>query len=191
MTRNRIVRNADSDPVSPFATGTFSNQVHDPYLVRVTDGERFAFGSVAVLVDECDHPLDGFASRLTALQRDVDETAVVDTHRVPEGLTTTPGCLTDGHLVLVGVTYDRIGVCYLRDLPLFTTGVPVFDSAHRSFGIVRSGSKMQKTVHAVRVRCVRYHCTTVHRSLFADEEVGTCLYRRKVIGERREEQQSC
>ena len=170
--RDGVVRNPNSHPVGSFLTGPFADEVHDPNLVRVAERERFAFGGVAVFVDERNEPLDGFAGCFRTLQRDINETSVIDTDGVPQCLTSAPCGLTDSYLVLVHVTHHRIGVRHLRNGTLRTTGIPVFHFAHRTFRIVSSRREMQETVHSVRVSGIGNHRRAIHRGIFADEEVG-------------------
>ena len=83
MCSNRIIRNTHCYPVSTFSTGTFTDQIHDPYLVGVAEGERLPFGSIAVLVHQFDEALDCFTCRFRTLQSNIDEASVVDTDGIP------------------------------------------------------------------------------------------------------------
>ena len=73
MCSNRIVGDTHCHPVSALTTGTFADQIHDPYLVGIAEGEGLTFRSIAVFVDEVDEALDSFACRFRTLQSDIDE----------------------------------------------------------------------------------------------------------------------
>ena len=176
MRTNGVVGHTYGYPVSAFPACPLTNKIHHPYLVRVTNGERLAFRSVAVLVDEGDHPLDRLTGCFRSLKRNVDKRTVVHTHGVPQFLASAPGGLTDGDLVLVGVTDYRIGVSDLRDLSLRTTRIPVFHFAHRTFRPVLCRREMQKTVHAIRVSRIGNHRAAIRRSVLAHEEIRAGLY---------------
>ena len=155
MTADTIIRNTCCDPVSAFLSGTFANHVHDPYLVRVGDGEGLPFGRVAVLFHERHHAVDCLSGSLTALQSDVHQAAVIDAYRVPQLLAATPGRLAYRQLVLVHVAHHVIRMCHLRNESLRTVTVPVAHLAHTACRMICRRTIMQKAVQRVTVRSIR------------------------------------
>ena len=68
MTGNLAVGDPHRDPDRPLAPGAGSHHLQDPCLLRVGDGERFAFVAVAMLGHQAGHHLDGLAGGACPLQ---------------------------------------------------------------------------------------------------------------------------
>ena len=78
-----IVGDANRHPNGTFFLIAFANHLHNPHLVRVGNGERFAFRRITIASHEIGHHLNGFASRLGALQTECHQRHVVyATHRI-------------------------------------------------------------------------------------------------------------
>ena len=75
--------------------------------------------------------------------------------------------------MLVGVTHYGIRVRRLGNEAQRTTRIPVLYLAHSAGLMIRCGHKMQETVHAIRIGGIRDDRTSVRRSGFADQEIGT------------------
>ena len=60
--RDAVVRDADGHPYGALTTGPFADHFHDPYLILVGDGERFATAVVTVRSHKVGHHLDRLAS---------------------------------------------------------------------------------------------------------------------------------
>ena len=119
------------------------------------------------------HHLDGLAGGFGALQRDVDQVAVVhDTRGVEQLVKTSEGGLPDGQLVFVHIADHRIGMFRLLDLSEFLAGVPFVNIHHGAFGIVGGGTVVEFAVEHVRVGGVANHRGTVFAGSFGDEKVG-------------------
>ena len=115
MCSDAVVRNTCSYPYGTFLPRAFADDIHNPNLIRVAEREGLTLAGIAVLLDQRGHALDSLASRLAALQSNVDKASVIDAYGIPELLQSSPCRLTDGELVLVGVADNIVGVCYLRD----------------------------------------------------------------------------
>ena len=63
-----VVGDAQGDPDGPFPTLPFADDLHDPRIIGVTDGDAFAATIVAVLLHQLGHALDGLAGVGGALQ---------------------------------------------------------------------------------------------------------------------------
>ena len=150
-----------------------ADELHNPGLLGINDGEGLALGGVAVGVHQLGNDLDGLAGVLGALQGNVNQGAVVD-HPLAlfQFLDAAVGGLADGQLPLVHVADNRVGVRHLRDLAEQLARVPLDDIHHRAGGIVLGRAVVKFTVKLVRVGGVGDEAGTVPAGAFRDNEVG-------------------
>ena len=152
----------------------FSNQLKNPSLVGVGDGERLAFAAVAISIQQFADDLDGFAGGLGTLQGDVDEGAVVDeAGSFPEFGTATVGGFTDHELMLVHVANDRIGVGHFWNLAEFLARVPLNDITERAGRMVGGRHEIEFTIEGVRVGGIGNHTTAGSAGTLGDDKIRT------------------
>ena len=87
-------------------------------------------------------------------------------------LTSAPGALGDGHLVLVHITHDGIGVGHLGDGTQALAAVPVNDFAHRAGRMVGCRQILQVTEQRVAVGGIGDDGRTIGTGILAHEQVG-------------------
>ena len=175
MASDAIIGDAYGYPNGTQLVLTLADHVHDPNLVGVTNRERFALAGIAILGYQVGHHLDGLAGSFGTLQGNVDEAAVVNDGfavQIPQFLTSAPGALTDGHLVLVHVTHDSIGVCHLGDGTQALAAVPVNDFAHRAGCVVGSGQILEVTVQCVAVGGIGNDGRAIGTGVLAHQQVS-------------------
>ena len=112
---------------------TLADEVHDPRLLGIRDGEGLAFGRVAVGIRQLHDSADGLARGAGTLQGHVDQRTIVH-HTILVDLlfAAAPGGFGYYELVLVHVAHDLEGLRHLRDLPGRAVGVPFGDREHRA-----------------------------------------------------------
>ena len=172
---NAVIGDAHGYPNGTEFVRSLADHVHNPNLVGVTNREGLTLAGIAVLGHQFGHHLDGLTGGLGALQGDVDEAAIVDDGlaiEVPEFLTAAPSALGDGHLVLVHVAHDGIGVGYLGDGTHALAAVPVDDFAHSACGMVGSGQVLQVTEEGVAVGGIGDDGRAVGTGVLAHQQVG-------------------
>ena len=177
---DRLVRDADSHPSSAFLLRTLADELHDPDLVLIGDGEGFAGAVVAVVTDEIRHDADGFTGTRGALKGYVDKAPVVhDTRGVVELLAPAPSTFGDSDLVLVHVPHDVVGDRRLRDIPQRLARIPLVDLEHEPLAPRLGRIVDEVTVEGVRVGRIADHDRAIDRSLLAHDQVGASLSRRR------------
>ena len=117
VSRDTVVGNALRHPYGTAFLAAFAHHIHHPDLVGVTDTERLSLAAVAILGNEVGHNGECLTSRLCTLQGDVDEATIVDdAGSVLQLMSSTPSALADGHLMLVDVADNGIGVSHFGNL---------------------------------------------------------------------------
>ena len=173
VARNAVVRNAHGNPDNALLVGSLAYHLENPNFVRVTNGEGFAGGGVAIFIDQRGHDANGFAGGLGTLKGERHERGVVhDSLRVHELLASAEGGFSHADLVFVDVAHDGVGVSRLRNGAERATGVSFHDGAHRAFGMVRGGIIAQTTEHAIVVLIVGDERRTVGGSQTTDQKTG-------------------
>ena len=161
-----------------------ADQLHDPCLPGIGDRERFAARGVAVGVGQLDDHSDRLAGGFGALQRDVDERAVIhQSGRVGQLLAAAEGRLGDDERMFVHVADGRIALACLRNVREVTSRVPFVDGQDRSLGVFAACRVVEGAVERVGVGRIGDHHRSVGRGSFRDDEVGACG--RRSVGEHR------
>ena len=161
--------------VSLHGGSTLANQLKDPHLVGVADGEALALAAIAIVCHQLGHPVDGLAGILGTLQCHIDQRAIVDAlHLVlPALLASAVGRLADGQLVFVHVAHHAVGVSHLRDFKQLASAVPVHQHEHRAGRIVGCLAVVQLAIQRVAVRGIGNHGAAILGSPFCEKEIGT------------------
>ena len=116
MCRDTIIGDADCYPDCPFTTGTFTDHLHDPSLVLISDRESLTSTVIAILSHQVCHHLNGFTSGLRTLQGNVNQATIIhDTRRITQLTTAAKRTLGDGQLMLVHIAHHVIGTFHLSD----------------------------------------------------------------------------
>ena len=171
-----VIGDAGGYPDGALLALTLADQLHEPYLILVSNSEGLTCAAVTVVTDKTGHDVDRLAGTLGALQGYVDQAAVVDETLGPlELLQSAPGGLGDADLVLIHITHHIVGVSDLRDLPLVLARVPHVDIHHVSRLPVTGCPVVELAVEGVAVGCIADDDAPVDRGILADDEVGTCL----------------
>ena len=173
MSTDGIVGNTECHPYHRLATRTAAHHLHNPRLVGVADGECLTLGVISVSLGKCSHHLDSLASRLRALQGEIDERTVVDyTCGIHHLLASAECCFTDGYLPLVDVADNIPCLSCLRYLTMIFICVPVEYLHHLALGML-SGRIMCKTLeHTIVVGTVAAHHGAIYTRLLAHDKVG-------------------
>ena len=173
MCGDAVVRDADSHPHSSLHTGTLTYHLHDPCFVGICNGKALPFAVITVFLHQVGHHLDGLTGSPAALQSQVYQTSVINqTGGVGQLGTSAERGLGNGHLILIDVTDDVVGLCHLRDLSQKLVCVPVADVNHLARRMLAGRIMAQVTEHTVRVGGVRNQHRTVSRCSFAYNQVG-------------------
>ena len=103
---------------APLPPGPRADDLQDPRLLGIGDGDRLALVRVAVLGDQLGHHLDGLAGGAGPLQAQASSSGVVDQPlRIVHLLPAAEGGLGHGELVLVHQARQHsVGVRHLRNL---------------------------------------------------------------------------
>ena len=137
MGADGLVGNAHSHPYHGLAARPATHHLHDPCFIRVADSKRFAFTVITIFLGQARHHLNGFAGGAGALQPKIHERSIVNqacsvNHLMPAA----KGCLGNGNLELVNVSYHIVSHRGLWYLPMIFICVPVVYLAHLSLGMV-------------------------------------------------------
>ncbi len=68
MGRNAVIRHTDSHPDSSTHTGSFTDHLHNPYLIRIGDGKRLATAVISIFLYQLRHYFNGFTGSTRTLQ---------------------------------------------------------------------------------------------------------------------------
>ena len=156
-----------------------ADQFHNPHLVGVGNGERFATRCVAVLLSERNDYVDSLACGLCALQGDVDQRAVVhNAGRVLQFGATAKCGFGDDERVLVHIADGRIGALDLLDLTHISAAIPIIYRHIRAFGITLFGSVVlvECTIKLMRIGSIADDDRSVGRCAARHDQVcaGHC-----------------
>ena len=192
MTANVAIGNATGHPygtIAPafhhFALGiqhllAFADEVHNPSLVGIHNGEGFALAGIAVRIHQFSNHLDSFAGVLGALQSNVNQGTVVN-HALAllQLFNTAISGLADGQLPLIHVADHGIGVAHLRNLSKQLARVPFDHIHHGTFWIVLSWTIVEFAVQAVRIGSIGQETGAIFTGTLRHDEVGTSHGRAK------------
>ena len=157
---------------------TLADEVHDPCLLGIRDGEGLAFGRVAVAVRQLHDSADGLARGAGTLQGHVDQRTIVH-HTVLVYLlfASAPCGLGYYELVLVHVAHGLEGLRHLRDLPCRAVGVPFGDREHRASLPFGCRVEVELAVEHVRVGGVGDYGGAVGAGSAGDDYIGAGVSR--------------
>ena len=172
MAGNLAVGDAHRDPNRPLAPGTGPHHLQDPCLLRVGDGERFAFVAVAILAHQAGHHLDGLPRGTRPLQGQSHQRQAIDQpQRIVQFLPAAEGRLADGKLVLVHQAQHLVGVSDLGNLAgrtlVFRSAR--FDGDRFARLVVRGGNQRQGRIQAGIIATVGDHHRAVGRGPAGDD----------------------
>ena len=128
MGADAVVGDAQGNPDGSFPPLPFADDLHNPRLVGVANGDALATAVVTVLLHQLGHALDGLAGVGGALQGEPHQREVVEQPlAVLEFQPSVEGGLHDGQLLLVHQADHVVSVLdLLHELP-FVRGSPPVD----------------------------------------------------------------
>ncbi|MBQ5434966.1 MAG: PD40 domain-containing protein, partial [Bacteroidales bacterium] len=170
--RDFSVGDADGHPDRAFLFA-FADDFHDPGLFRVGDRERLAFGGVAVFGQQVADRGDGFPGGAGALEREVDQRAVVDQAvGIGQPFAAAEGGLADDELVFIDVAGHLERMRNLRDAAQVAAAVPVVNIGHCAGRPVGGGPVIELSVELVGVGQVTDHAGAVGGGALGYDDVG-------------------
>ena len=174
VTGNAVVGDTHGYPHGTPAPRALADEVHDPGLVGVGNGEGLATAAIAIFLDQAGHHLDGLAGGLGPFESQLHERTVVDDAGGIDQLgTSAPGRLDDGELVLVHVAQHGISVIHLFDFAQRFVGIPLDNLTHGTLGPVGGRRRGQRPIEGVGVGRIGYQHTPVGRSLLTGYQTRT------------------
>ncbi len=155
------VRHTARHPHGSLVGFAFADELHDPHFVGVGDREGFAGRAIAVVAHKPRHHIHSLAGRAGALERDVNQRAVVDKAAAFQFGASAPCALGYGKAVLVHIADGGVGVCGFRNFASVCAAVPVVDGTHCARGMVGGRLMVKLAVERVAVGGIGYHRGTV------------------------------
>ena len=172
MGGNVPIRNPPGHPDRPPFVRPLADHVHDPHFIGVADRKRLPLTHVPVLLDQLPHNDDGFPSRLCALERDVNQGAVVHfAGTAEEFLPAAVGRLADGYLMLIHVPNNGVGLGHLLDLAQILARVPFVDVELFPFRMGGSGGVVEFSIERMGIRRVADQRGSIDSSASGKQEV--------------------
>ncbi len=170
-----VVGNAQSHPDSAIPPLPFADNLHNPRLVRVTDGDALATAVVTILFHKLRHAFDSLTSRRRALERQSHETEIIQQPvRVLQFQTAVESALHNGQLSLVHQSHHIVCVLYLIDIHSIMTWPPAVDGDFLAWFMATGRREEQRPCETEAVAVVATHHATVFGSLLPDNQIGAC-----------------